>query len=133
MEVRRSPRRARFPGDFGTFKKAIVGQESGGRYGVPNAQGSGAMGVGQQMPATAQALAARLGLPYRPDLMAGADPASRQYQDAITTAAAQEAWKAGGGNPAVAAMYYHGGPDRSGWGPKTHAYASQVLARMGAS
>lgn len=90
------------------------------------------MGVGQQMPATAQALASRIGLPYRPDLMAGSDPASRQYQDAITTAAAREAWQAGGGDPRVAAMYYHGGPNRSGWGPKTHGYAEHVLSLMGA-
>lgn len=119
-----------FRGDYGTFKQAIIGQESGGRYGVPNAQGSGAMGVGQVMPDTAKVLAGRIGLPYRPDLMAGNSPEARRYQDAITEAAAQEAWKAGGGDVRKAAMYYHGGSDQSGWGPKTHRYADEILARM---
>jgi soluble lytic murein transglycosylase-like protein len=119
-----------FAGDYGAFKRAIIGQESGGRYGVPNAQGSGAMGIGQVMPDTARALAQRIGLPYRPDLMGGSNPSARQYQDAITEAAVQEAWKAGSGNLRDAAMYYHGGSNRNGWGPKTRTYADNVLARM---
>lgn len=122
---------AAFHGDYGTFKNAIIGQESGGRYGVPNAQGSGAMGVGQVMPDTARVLAGRIGLPYRPDLMGGQSPEARQYQDAITDAAAKEAWHAGGGDPRKAAMYYHGGSDRTKWGPKTHRYADEVLGRLG--
>jgi soluble lytic murein transglycosylase-like protein len=88
------------------------------------------MGVGQVMPATAKALAARVGLPYRPDLMAGASPEARRYQDAITEAALREAWQAGGGDVRRAAMYYHGGSDTSGWGPKTRNYASEVTTRM---
>ena len=113
-----------------TFKRAIIGQESGGRYGVPNAEGSGAMGIGQVMPDTARVLAQRVGLPYRPDLMRGTSPEARQYQDAITEAAAKEAWQAGGGDVRKAAMYYHGGSDQSGWGPKTRRYADEVLARL---
>lgn len=125
---------ATFPvrGDFGNFKRAIIGQESGGRYGVPNAQGSGAMGIGQVMPATAKVLAGRLGMPWNPNMMASTSEAGKRYQDAITQAAMKEAWQAGKGNLATAAMYYHGGSDRSGWGPKTHRYASEVLGRMGA-
>lgn len=119
-----------FAPDYHSFKRAVIGQESGGRYGVPNAQGSGAMGVGQVMPETARALASRVGLPYRPDLMAGNHPEARQYQDRITDAALQEAWTAGGGNPRHAAMYYHGGSNRSIWGPKTQRYAEDILARM---
>ena len=118
------------PEAFGRFKSAVIGQESGGRYGVSNAEGSGAMGVGQVMPATGKALAARLGMPWRPDLMAGASAEARQYQDAITHAAAQEAWQASGGDPRTAAMYYHGGSDRRLWGPKTQRYAAEVLGRM---
>lgn len=120
-----------FAPDYHSFKQAIIGQESGGRYGVPNAQGSGAMGVGQVMPETAKALASRVGLAYRPDLMAGNHPEARQYQDRITDAAVREAWTASRGNPRHAAMYYHGGSNRSIWGPKTHRYAEQVLARLG--
>jgi soluble lytic murein transglycosylase-like protein len=116
---------------FSKFKASIIQQESGGRYGIPNAQGSGAVGIGQVMPETAKALAARLGLPYRPNLMRGSHPEARQYQDRITEAALQEAWQAGGGNPAVAAMYYHGGSNRGLWGPKTKSYAAAVMARIG--
>lgn len=120
-----------FAADYQAFKRAIIGQESGGRYGVANAEGSGAMGVGQVMPETAKALAARLGLPYRPDLMRGTDPASRAYQDKITDAAVQEAWRAGGGRDvATAAKYYFAGSDRGKWGPKTAHYASDILARL---
>ena len=122
---------AAFSTDYDTFKRAIIGQESGGRYGVPNAEGSGAMGVGQVMPETARALSARLGLPYRPDLMAGTGPEARAYQDKITDAAVREAWQAGGSgrDPRTAALYYHGGSNRDIWGPKTRRYADEVLAR----
>jgi soluble lytic murein transglycosylase-like protein len=122
---------APFNSDYGTFKNAIIGQESGGRYGVANTEGSGAMGVGQVMPATAQTLAARQGLPYRPDLMAGKGPDAQAYQNAITEAAAREAWQAGQGDPKSAAMYYFGGSNRSMWGPKTRAYGQNIVSRMG--
>lgn len=119
------------PAGYDAFKGAVVGQETGGRYGVPNAQGSGAMGVGQVMPATARVLAGRLGMPYRPDLMGGTDPSAQAYQNSITDAAAREAWQAAGGDPAKAAMYYFGGSNTSKWGPKTRQYASDILTRLG--
>jgi hypothetical protein len=83
------------------------------------------------MPATGAALARRLGIAWRPDLMAGTDQSARAYQNAITKSALDEAWNAGGGDAATAAMYYFGGSDHGKWGPKTHAYASDVLRRMG--
>lgn len=119
------------PAAFASFKKAVIGQESGGRYGVPNAEGSGAMGIGQIMPDTARALARRLGLPYRPDLLGGASPEARQYQDSLTHAATQEAWKYGAGDVRKAANYYFAGPNRKGWGPKTRKYGDSILSRMG--
>ena len=125
-EVRRHKRRVAFD----SFKNAVIGQESSGRYGIANTEGSGAMGVGQVMPETARVLAARIGLPYRPDLMSGQSAEARRYQDAITEAAAKEAWHAGGGDIRRAAMYYHGGSDASGWGPKTRRYADEVTTRM---
>jgi hypothetical protein len=90
------------------------------------------MGVGQVMPETAKALAARLGLPYRPDLMAGASAEARAYQDAITQAAVKEAWDYGqkSGNIGDAAMYYHGGSNRGIWGPKTRRYGQEVLGKL---
>lgn len=122
---------AGFPNDYRSFKRAIIGQESGGRYGVPNAEGSGAMGIGQVMPDTTRALAARIGLPYRPDLMRGTSAEARRYQDAITEAAVREAWDYGNGDPRRAAMYYFGGSDQSKWGRKTQRYGSDIIRRMG--
>lgn len=88
------------------------------------------MGIGQVMPETAKALAARIGLPWRPGLMAGTSAEARAYQDRITDAALKEAWDAGAGDLRTAAMYYHGGSNRGIWGPKTQRYAGDVLARM---
>lgn len=122
------------PFGFDQFKRAIIGQESGGRYGVPNAEGSGAMGVGQIMPDTARALSARLGLAYRPDLLAGTSAQARRYQDQLTDAAVREAWAAGGSgkDPRMSAHYYFAGSDRRGWGPKTRRYGDDIISRMGA-
>ena len=132
-EVRCRKRRVAFhgAGDYGSFKQAIIGQESGGRYGVANHEGSGAMGVGQVMPATAATLAQRSGMSYRPDLMGGTGPDAKAYQDRITEAAVREAWHAGGGDPRAAAMYYFGGSDRGKWGPKTQHYGANIMSRLG--
>ena len=120
-----------FPADYRSFKNAVIGQDSGGRYGVANTQGSGAMGVGQIMPATAQALSQRLGLPYRPDLLSSSTPQAKSYQDALTEAAVREAWNYGNGNPSIAASYYFAGPDRGKWGPQTQQYVQGILSRLG--
>lgn len=116
---------------FDSFSRAIIAQESGGRYGIPNAQGSGAMGIGQIMPDTAKALAARLGLPYRPDLMRGTNAEAQAYQNALTQEALKEAWRYGGGDVRRAAQYYFAGPNKAGWGPKTRQYGEDILRRMG--
>ena len=130
-EVRRHHRLPPFRGDFGSFKRAIISQESGGRYGVANAEGSGAMGLGQVMPDTARALSSRIGIPYQPDLLSGNSPRARSYQDKITDAALQEAWQAGGGNAESAARYYFAGPNKAGHGRKTDQYGRDILRRMG--
>lgn len=97
-----------------------------------NAQGSGAAGVGQVMPETARALAARIGLPYRPELLRGTSEEAKRYQDAITNAAVREAWDVGGAgkDPRTAAQYYFGGSDRDKWGPKTQRYGGDILERL---
>lgn len=118
-------------GGYNDFHKAIIAKESGGRYGVANTEGSGAMGLGQIMPDTARGLAKRLGIAYRPELLAGDDEEARRYQDALTGAATKEAWEYGKGNPQLAAQYYFAGPDKSGWGPKTQAYGSDIISRLG--
>lgn len=118
--------------DLDQFRRAIIQQESGGRYGIANTQGSGAMGIGQIMPDTARALAKRLGLAYRPDLLAGTNAEARKYQDALTAEATREAWDYGKGDPRTAAAYYFAGPDKKGWGKKTAQYQNDILRRMGA-
>jgi len=118
-------------GGYNDFHRAIINKESGGRYGVANTEGSGAMGLGQLMPDTARAIAKRLGLAYRPELLSGDDEEARKYQDALTGAATKEAWEYGKGNPQLAAQYYFAGPDKKGWGPKTQAYGSDIVERLG--
>jgi soluble lytic murein transglycosylase-like protein len=116
---------------FARFSKAVIGQESGGRYGVQNMQGSGASGIGQIMPDTAKALSQRLGLPYRLDLLRGTSREAQAYQNALTQEALREAWNYGKGDPRRAATYYFAGPDQSKWGPKTKQYGEDILRRMG--
>ena len=116
---------------YDDFRRAIIAQESNGRYGVANAEGSGAMGIGQIMPDTARAIAKRIGLPYRPELLAGTDEASREYQDALTAEATKEAFNYGKGDPQLAAQYYFAGPNKKGWGPKTQQYGLDIMRRLG--
>lgn len=78
-------------------------------------------------------MARKLGLPWRPDLMTGTDATAAQYQRALGEAYLQEAMSATGGNLRDALRYYHGGPNRRQWGPKTNAYADSVLSRLGSN
>lgn len=122
-------RRATFPADkvFG----ALIQQESGGRAGAvgPATRWGNALGRTQMLPSTAAGVARNLGVPYREDLLRGKDATAAQYQDALGRAYFEEALKKTG-NVREALMYYHGGPNRKMWGPKTRAYADQVLARV---
>lgn len=110
----------------------MIAQESGGRVGVvgPQTPYGRAQGLAQVLPATAQGVAKRLGVPWRPDLMTATSAQGAQYQRAIGEAYFQEGLRETG-NLFDAARYYHGGPNRRLWGPKTNAYAQSVLKRMG--
>lgn len=88
------------------------------------------MGSTQMLPATAQEMAGKLGLPFRPDLLRSNDPAALDYQRRLGAAYLHQGLEATG-NVRDALRYYHGGPNRSMWGPKTNAYADAVLARFG--
>lgn len=112
------------------FAKSIIAQESGGNYKAIN-KGSGARGKYQLMPPTARALAARLGLEYRPELLTADTPEAREYQDKLGEAAISEAWDYGKGDVGLAAKYYFAGPDQKKWGKKTEGYRSDILSRMG--
>jgi hypothetical protein len=75
-------------------------------------------------------MARKLGLPWRPDLLRSNDPAALDYQRRLGAAYLQEGLQATG-NMRDALRYYHGGRDRSMWGPKTNSYADNVLLKAG--
>lgn len=75
-------------------------------------------------------MARNLGVPYRADLMTATTPAGAQYQRALGEAYFNEGL-AKTGNYYDAARYYHGGPNRRQWGPKTNAYADSIIRRLG--
>jgi hypothetical protein len=84
----------------------------------------------QMLPSTAKEMAAKTGLPWRPDLLTDQSPNGAAYQEQLGRAYFNEGL-AKTGNLRDALRYYHGGPNRSLWGPKTNAYADAVLSRMG--
>lgn len=110
---------------------SLVQQESGGRAGVvgPETKYGRALGMTQMLPATARGMAEKLGVPYREDLLRGTSDTAAQYQRMLGKAYFDEALSSTG-NVTDALHYYHGGPDRAKWGPKTRAYAQGVLGRL---
>lgn len=128
------PQSQRYQGPMPTSADEVFGsliaQESGGRAGVrgPDTQYGNALGRTQVLPSTARGIAKNLGIPYREDLLTGTSPEAAAYQDQLGRAYLQEGFQ-NTGNAREALMYYHGGPDRSLWGPKTNAYADEVLSR----
>ena len=116
------------------FRRAIIAQESGGDYGITNREGSGAMGAYQFMPDTARALAKRLGVPYRPDLLAGPKARTKEgraYQDRLGTEQLGDALRFGGGDISKAAAFHFAGPNKAGWKSKTAKYQQDILRRLG--
>lgn len=110
----------------------MIQQESGGRAGAvgPMTPYGRALGIAQVLPATAEEQARKLGLPWRPDLMTATTAEGARYQRAVGQAYFDEGMQRTG-NLRDALRYYHGGPNRRRWGPKTNAYADAVLARIG--
>jgi soluble lytic murein transglycosylase len=111
------------------MERGIIPQESGGNGLALSPKG--ALGSTQMLPNTAREMAGKLGLPFRPDLLRSNTPEALQYQRRLGEAYFQQGLSETG-NIRDALHYYHGGPDRRQWGPKTRAYANQVLARLGA-
>lgn len=111
--------------------EALKAQESGGRAGAigPQTQYGQAQGIAQVLPQTGQAMAQKLGVPWRPDLMTATSPEGAQYQEMIGKAYFEEGLQKYNGDVAKALAYYHGGPNEALWGPKTQQYVSDVLAR----
>lgn len=105
----------------------LTHQESGGNgLAVSSA---GALGSTQMLPPTAQEMARKAGLPYNPGLLHSNDPAAINYQQTLGKTYLQEGFDKTG-NVRDALRYYHGGPNRAGWGRKTNAYADAILGRM---
>lgn len=106
----------------------LIQRETGGRVRPgPMTRYGQANGLTQMLDSTAEAMAKKLGVPWRPDLLRADTKEGRQYQETLGAAYLQEGLDATG-NPRDALRYYHGGPDRSIWGPKTNAYADAILA-----
>lgn len=110
----------------------LIKQESGGRAGVkgPMTRYGQAEGLTQMLPATAQATAKRIGVPWRPELMTAKTPEAAAYQEQLGQAYLTEGM-AKTGNLRDGLHYYHGGPDQRQWGPKTRGYADAILTGMG--
>lgn len=127
------------PSASGTFQPssvmgALIQQESGGRAGVtgPQTPYGRAQGLAQLLPGTAQEMAKKLGVSWRPDLMTGTSRQAADYQRALGEAYFNEGLSKTG-NVRDALRYYHGGPNRRMWKEKTNRYADSVLARAGRS
>lgn len=120
----RAPARAAFSNVF----DAVIQQESGGDGTAVSP--AGALGSTQMLPDTARAMAQKLGLPFRPDLLRSNSSEGLHYQRALGEAYFNEGLERTG-NVRDALHYYHGGPNRKMWGPKTRNYADSVLGRLG--
>lgn len=107
---------------------ALIRQESGGN-GMARSP-KGALGSTQMLPATAKEMAAKIGLPFNPNLLLSRTAQALDYQRKLGEAYLQEGLEKTG-NLRDALHYYHGGPDRSQWGPKTRAYANSILRLLG--
>jgi hypothetical protein len=113
---------------------ALTNQEShgNGKAVGPQTKYGRALGSTQMLPATAKGVAAKLGVAWRPDLLQSNDRNALAYQRSLASAYLQEGLEKTG-NLTDALHYYHGGPDRALWGPKTQAYAKAVLGRLGSN
>lgn len=122
--------------DVERLRAALRAQESGGDYGITNFEGSGAMGAYQFMPDTARALAKRLGIEYRPDLMQGALGRSKggiEYQERLMDEQMKDILAFSGDDVGRAGTYHFAGPNEKGHGPKTRQYASDIIRRYSGS
>lgn len=118
--------------DLERLRRALLAQESGGDYGIKNKQGSPAMGGYQFMPDTARALAKRLGIEYRPDLLLGDKGRSKEgiaYQERLMDEQMKDILAFSGGDLGRAAAFHFAGPNEKGWGAKTRKYQQDILRR----
>lgn len=112
--------------------QAAIQQESGGRGDAvgPQTDYGRAEGSTQMLPATAEAMARKLGIPWNPALMRENSPRAKAYQERLGRAYFDEGLEKYGGDPEKALAYYHGGPNEDLWGPKTQAHVQAVMGRV---
>jgi hypothetical protein len=117
--------------DVESVWQAAVQQESGGRGDAvgPKTPYGQALGSTQMLPATAEAMARKLGIAWNPALMRENTPKARAYQDRLGRAYFEEGLEKYG-NVEDALRYYHGGPNEALWGPKTEAHVRAVMGRV---
>lgn len=113
--------------DVAAVWEAAKQQESGGRGDAVSS--AGALGSTQMLPATAEAMARKLGIPWNPALMRETSPRALAYQDRLGRAYFEEGLQKYG-NVEDALRYYHGGPNEAQWGPKTEAHVRAVMSRV---
>lgn len=147
--------------DLATLTQAIIQVESGGRNGLVSADpdgagpaGGGAMGVMQLLPATAERMAAKVGVPFDPARLR----TDRDYNTRLGQAYLSELLQRYGGDTFLAVTAYHAGEgnvdgwisrhgdprsgqiSREAWldrveragNPRSAAYPRKVLAALGA-
>lgn len=117
------------------LRRALRAQESSDDYGAIN-EDSGAMGGYQFMEPTARALAKRLGMEYRPDLMTGAGGRTkkgREYQERLMDEQMKDILAFSDGDLERAAAYHFAGPNERGWKGKTRRYQEDILRRYSGS
>lgn len=105
-----------------------INQESGNRPGIlgPVTKYGQAKGLTQLLDSTAAEMARKVGVPFNPALLTDKTPVGADYQLKLGRAYLDEGFRKTG-NVRDAFRYYHGGPNRRQWGPKTNAYASAIL------
>ena len=111
---------------------ALTKRESNGNTTAvgPQTQWGRAQGSTQMLPATARSMAQKLGVPWRPELLTAEGPEAADYQQRLGQAYLQEGIEKTG-SLEDGLRYYHGGPDKRLWGPKTDAYAQAVASQVG--
>ena len=120
--------------DAARLRRSLLMQESRGDFGATNR--SGAMGGYQFMPETARALAKRIGVDYRPDLMVGDKGRSKEgraYQERLMDDQMQDILAYSDGDVGKAATYHFAGPNTKIHKAKTRQYEKEMLNRYSGS
>lgn len=105
-------------------RPGITGEKT--PYGIPE-------GEGQMLPATAEAMAKKLGVAWQPELMTGKTSEAEAYQKKLSRAYFDEGVDKYGRDAHKVLSHYYAGPNEKLWGPKTQAYAQEVAKRAGVS